>query len=137
MYGCGTYSIRSVGLASVVNKALTPAEDDSFRRPGQVPELGGAGQHLTEHVERSKTSKDQIRSLTSKVQEQDCLHNPELVLDESDSLQGSNSRQKPHEARQPPQYHRPFRSRSKHNKDPSIIKIRNSRSLSLRGTRTG
>lgn len=49
---------KSAVIANEVNKALTSAQDDSFGRPSQVLELGGAGQYFTEHIERSETSKD-------------------------------------------------------------------------------
>ena len=61
--------------------ALASAEDYSLRFPVQLLGPGRTWQNLTEDIERSETPEDQMRCLTSKVQEQDCLHSLELVLD--------------------------------------------------------
>lgn len=53
--------------------ALASAEDNSLRLPVQLAGLGGTWQNLTEDVERSETPENQVRCLTSKVQEQDGL----------------------------------------------------------------
>lgn len=60
--------------------ALASAEDDSLGRPVQLLGLGRTGQNLTEHIERSEAPEDQVRCLASKVQEQNRLHIPKLIL---------------------------------------------------------
>lgn len=60
--------------------ALASAENDSLGRPVQLLGLGRTGQNLTEYIERSEAPEDQVGCLASKVQEQDRLHVPKLVL---------------------------------------------------------
>ena len=54
--GPGHNVSKLVLTSKVKNKVLTSAKDNSFGRPSQVLELGGARQHLSIHIKRSKTS---------------------------------------------------------------------------------
>lgn len=81
-----------------MSMVLASAEDDALGRPIQLTGLGRTGQNLTEHIERSETPENQVRRLASKVQEQNRLRIPELVLNSFDWLQGCDSRQRSREA---------------------------------------
>lgn len=94
--------------------ALASAEDDSLWRPIQLLGLGGAGQNLAEHIERSETPENQVRCLAPKVQEQDRLHISESVFRLVCLLARGvgDSHQRPREAAWPRWHRRSFRARS-------------------------
>lgn len=63
----------NMGRNLIVDGRGTSAEHDTNGLPGQVSQLGGAGQHLSVDIERTQTSQDEMAGLTTKIEHQNGL----------------------------------------------------------------